>query len=71
MPPVANVFLFCSVRTPNILLPFCWQSPNINACRFFTDDQLLWRMKHAGALANLSDQLGKRARANSEALISV
>lgn len=33
--------------------------------------QILFRMKHQGKLPNLSDQLGKRARTNSEALISV
>lgn len=33
--------------------------------------QILFRMKHDGKLAHLSDELGKRARTNSEALISV
>lgn len=33
--------------------------------------QILFRMRHDGKLPNLSDQLGKRARTNSEALISV
>lgn len=33
--------------------------------------QLLFKMKHNGHLPNLSSELGKRARTNSEALISV
>jgi cholesterol oxidase len=33
--------------------------------------QLLFKMKHEGVLPHLSDELGKRARTNSEALISV
>lgn len=37
----------------------------------FGTAQLLWRMKHEGVLPRLSDELGKRARTNSEALISV
>jgi cholesterol oxidase len=37
----------------------------------FGTAQLLMRMRHRGDLAGLSDELGKRARTNSEALISV
>lgn len=33
--------------------------------------KLLHRLKHTGTLADLSDQLGKRARTNSEQLISI
>jgi cholesterol oxidase len=43
----------------------------IIAAHAFGTAQLLWRMKHEGVLAHLSDELGKRARTNSEALISV
>ena len=43
----------------------------IVAAHAYSTAQLLFQMKHAGHLGKLSDELGKRARTNSEALIGV
>ncbi|MGH6934251.1 MAG: GMC family oxidoreductase [Dongiaceae bacterium] len=43
----------------------------ILAAHAFGTAQILLSMKHAGTLDKLSDEIGKRARTNSEALVSV